>query len=117
MDGVPIGVIIAINVLVGWLIGKSKQREGAGILYGLLLGPLGWIVMILFPSAGMKCPHCGGIAKKGCSVCCHCGRDLFPHPKREPKVACPICSKVILRSSLHRGENTCPFCGETFEVE
>ena len=117
MQGAPIVLIICLNVVIGWAIGKSKQREGAGALYGLLLGPLGWIIMLLFPSAGTKCPHCGGIAKKGASVCCHCGRDLIVRSQpRTPKVVCPICSKAIPRISLRRGVNECPFCGESFEV-
>ena len=107
----------AINILIGWLIGKAKQRECEGILCGLFLGPIGWIVMICLPADGVKCPYCGGLAKKGCSVCCHCGRDIRPQPGRNKKVSCPICQKVIMRSSLHRGQNVCPFCGETFEVE
>ena len=115
MNGVPIGLIIAINALIGWAIGKAKQREGAGILYGLLLGPLGWIVLMLFPSAGQKCPHCGGMAKKGAMVCCHCGRDLVK--RKEPALICPMCSRAIPRKALHVGMNTCPFCGEGFEVE
>ncbi len=114
MSEVPIGIIVIINALVGWAIGQSKQRAGAGFLYGLLLGPIGWIVMILFPNAGQKCPHCGGMAKKGASVCCHCGRDIIA--RRIPKIICPICARAIVRATLHKGTNTCPFCGETFEV-
>ena len=115
MNESPLALIIVFNVVIGWAIGRSKQREGAGAFYGLILGPLGWVIMILLPNAGQKCPHCGGMAKKGAMVCCHCGRDLVK--RREPALICPMCSRAISKKALHVGMNTCPFCGEVFEVE
>lgn len=35
------------SAIIGWLIGKSKNRGGAGFLLGALLGPIGWIVVFL----------------------------------------------------------------------
>lgn len=37
--------------LVGGAIGSAKGRVGAGILFGALLGPIGWIVIAVGPTA------------------------------------------------------------------
>jgi hypothetical protein len=36
---------------VGYLIGRSKGRPGAGLVLGLLLGIIGWVVIALLPAA------------------------------------------------------------------
>jgi hypothetical protein len=33
--------------LIGWLIGHFKKRPAAGVTMGLLLGPVGWVLLLL----------------------------------------------------------------------
>ena len=111
-------VVFVSNLLIGWAIGRTRNRPLAGILWAFFLGPIGWLVVFVSrPRPVQKCPHCGSILKIGVSVCCHCGRDLVQRINRAPQVVCPICSKVLVRGSLHRGVNICPFCGEPFNIQ
>lgn len=40
---------IILGALIGALVGGKKGRPGAGFAFGLLLGPLGWLVVYLGP--------------------------------------------------------------------
>lgn len=63
--------------LVGFLLGKWKGREGLGFLLGFLLGPIGWVIMLLVDDIRAKCPHCAGpLPKEKVARCMHCGEVL-----------------------------------------
>ena len=36
--------VVAVNPLVGYAIGERKGNVATGIILGLLLGPIGWLV-------------------------------------------------------------------------
>jgi len=36
---------------IGWLIGQRKGRPVAGLLWSMVLGPIGWLLMFLLPAA------------------------------------------------------------------
>jgi hypothetical protein len=75
MTGATI-IWMIIGLLIGTLIGQIKGRTGAGAFFGLLLGPLGWIIIALGPNKKPKCPFCGGIIVEGAVKCKNCGSDL-----------------------------------------
>lgn len=52
-------VIIAIVLFafIGAAIGATKNRAVAGFLYGLLLGPIGWLLIIIGPTARTQKPR------------------------------------------------------------
>ena len=62
--------------VVGALIGLSKGRWLAGLAWGAVLGPIGWIVIALSKSAFVECPECGRRNGPSAKVCRHCGVDL-----------------------------------------
>ena len=114
----PIVPILSIVcALIGYSIGKPKGRSVDGILLGLFLGPIGVLIIAVLRPLGKKCPYCGGILNKGATVCCHCGRDTVVIKRRVAKVTCPMCGAAIVRSTLHKGQNICPYCAEPFEIE
>lgn len=41
---------LLITGLIGAAIGQSRGRAGAGFLWGILLGPIGWLIVILGPN-------------------------------------------------------------------
>ena len=70
---------VVVTCLVGYLIGNSRGRGTEGVFFGLLLGPIGWIITLLFPEAGAKCPECKGVVPTGARRCKHCG-VVFSRP-------------------------------------
>ncbi len=69
-------VMLMLNALVGAAIGQKKNRLVAGLVFGFLLGPIGWLVIALGPDMGPKCPECGGPIVKGAKRCKNCGAIL-----------------------------------------
>ena len=65
-----------IGAVVGGLIGKGKGRTGAGAMWGLLFGPIGWLIILLVPDVRPKCPACGGAVVKGATKCMHCASEI-----------------------------------------
>lgn len=72
--------------LFGALIGvAAAQRRGfsiaAGILGGLLLGPLAFLMFFISgvsaSDRNKKCPHCAEFVKAEAVVCKHCGGPLI----------------------------------------
>jgi hypothetical protein len=49
-----------IAAVVGTSIGNAKGRPAANAIWGLLLGPIGWLVILIAPDVRPKCPDCGG---------------------------------------------------------
>jgi hypothetical protein len=62
---------------IGYWIGKSRGRANQGVLFGLLLGPIGWIGTFLLFQAGRKCPECKRVAPTGVHRCKHCGASFL----------------------------------------
>jgi hypothetical protein len=65
-----------ISPVVGAIIGNALGRPGAGAIWGLLLGPLGWLLMVAVPHMRPKCPECGGVVVSGVRRCKNCGSEL-----------------------------------------
>src|SRR5574337_683335 len=65
---------------IGILIGQRKGRAMAGLIFAILLGPIGWLLIFLGPDMNakksVKCPHCDGIVPIGQSACNHCGNKI-----------------------------------------
>lgn len=70
-----IGVTL-VCVGVGALIGWSKGRMTAGIIWAAVLGPIGWIIVALGKSNLDPCPECSKGNRPGAHTCRHCGVDL-----------------------------------------
>ncbi len=70
-------ILIVIFGAIGALIGSGyRGRSMAGLFWGALLGPLGWILVALGPDHRSVrfgvCPHCAGKLSVGSSDCPHC---------------------------------------------
>ena len=84
-------------LLLGALIGvAAAQKRGfsmvAGVLGGLLLGPLAFLMYFVSGLSrgdqNKKCPHCAEFVKLDAKVCKHCHRDLAaPAPSRPARPA------------------------------
>jgi predicted amidophosphoribosyltransferase len=105
--------------IVGGMIGAAKGRAFAGALWGLLLGPFGWLVIAIAPDQRPKCPECGGDVIRGANRCKNCGHRLKArasaavmtpvevltlHEKVPSLPECPGCSSVMVNG-------VCSLCG------
>ena len=69
---------VILGALIGVAIGLRKGRVGAGFFFGLLLGPIGWLLVAVGPDRTLRrlCPACRGKVPSDASKCMHCGSDL-----------------------------------------
>jgi hypothetical protein len=65
-----------IGGFIGYAIGKPKGKGELGAMLGALLGFIGWIIILVIPEGGVKCPECFGTVPIGANKCKHCGSDL-----------------------------------------
>ena len=71
-----IGTIVICG-LIGFLLGKMKGREGLGFVLGLLMGPIGWILVLPMQDVRPRCRHCKGVIPDAdAAVCMHCRQPL-----------------------------------------
>lgn len=97
-DGAYIFFWLLVGAAVGGVIGGTRNNVGSGIVWGALLGPIGWI-LVLFMDARAKCPECRGPIPDGAIRCQHCGAE-FEFAK------CPKCNR-----RLDANSSICVHCG------
>lgn len=83
--------------MIGGGIGASKGRAGAGIVLGILLGPLGLLIVPALKSQKeldrkntKKCPYCAERVAKAAQLCKHCGQGL-------QTFSCPHCNADLVK--------------------
>ena len=82
MDSLAASLLLATIVFgaIGALIGQRKGRPLAGLWWGLLLGPIGWLLVYLGPDLNqpkaVTCPFCGGALPVNQAKCNHCGNVI-----------------------------------------
>ena len=98
--------------VVGGMIGAAKGRAFAGAMWGLLLGPLGWLVIAAAPDQRPKCPECGGDVIPGASRCKNCGHLLHaPAKVHTPAIAEAQTPREIgVRAETQLPVPECPGC-------
>jgi hypothetical protein len=107
------------SAAIGGIVGAAKGRAFAGAVWGLILGPLGWLVIFVAPDQRPKCPECGGEVILGANRCKNCGFSLKEQSNAEviasvevakadelalPLPGCPGCSSPMVNG-------TCSLCG------
>lgn len=70
--------------IIGYVIGDRRGYAITGFVLGLLLGPIG--LLIIWASSGdlMPCRFCRENVKLGATVCRWCGRDNPVAPRGRP---------------------------------
>lgn len=103
---------------IGGLIGASRNNTGSGVLFGVLLGPIGW-VLTLFIDKRSKCPACQSPVPDKAMRCGQCGfefraskpsmfefKSASEMPSEPDKKKCPFCAELIQREAIK-----CRYCG------
>jgi len=106
-------ISLVISAAIGALIGERKGRLGAGALFGVLLGPLGWLIVALGPNMKPKCRACGGVLNPNAIKCVHCGSDVG-HSARGAGV--PNRQRSQKESSIEKVVFNCEWCGNRLEA-
>ena len=73
---VSVAVYLGVAALLGLMFGMMRGRWLKGAFYGLLLGPLGWWLILRWEAHGLPCPECGGLNGARARTCRHCRVDL-----------------------------------------
>lgn len=68
------GLILAgiIAIPLGMLRGRTALNS---FLWGVFLGPIGWVVVLLF--GRKRCPECRGTLAPGARKCMNCGSSVL----------------------------------------
>jgi len=102
-----------ISGLIGGCIAHSRGRTTLGFLLGFLLGPIGWLLVLLAKDQRAKCPHCQGVLPaKSVTKCMHCASDLTEEDAQ--LLQCPRCSHRFLWTAKARALGKCPKCNQPF---
>lgn len=127
-DGAFIGLFffwLIVGAIVGAAIGAPRNNAGAGLVFGALLGPIGWI-LVWFMDERAKCPECQGPIPDGAIRCQHCGSEFARCSKCNRRLAgdsgiCSYCGIVVdqpkVVPSSESDKKKCPFCAELIQRE
>ena len=97
----------AFSAVVGALLGSRRGRPRLGSLLGILLGPVGWLAVLLASDRRPKCPRCKGAVESSALKCPHCGAELVRRATVSGRAPCRFCGALIDRAAVR-----CPQCGE-----
>jgi len=119
MGGLELVIWIVVGGLVGVLCGTARGRVNEGFLFGALLGPIGWLLILVGPDKRPKCSECGGVVVPGARKCMHCGSEIggYVGSSTVPGVAvkCPACGEMGWVKEVSEDSNIeCPVCRRTF---
>lgn len=76
MDTTVLIMIAIIHGAIGSAIGSLKRRSLAGLLFGFLLGPIGWLLILVGPDRRPKCRRCKRVLNLPTAKCGHCGMPI-----------------------------------------
>jgi hypothetical protein len=121
MEDITVILLVLIGAVVsgiiGGVIGEMRNNGGVGCLLGLLLGPLGWVVVATLDNRP-KCPECKERINENALRCPHCGWDRKPsveliaeRPQKLSDKKCPFCAEIIKREAIK-----CRYCGSDIPI-
>lgn len=97
-----LGLCLLLSGLVGTAIGQGKERAFDGAILGLVLGPLGWLLMAREPHRTVHCVECSGLAVRGARLCRHCGSALVhPETPSSPQLTADLAGAQVSRDAAH----------------
>ncbi len=118
-------VQLLIGGSLGAIVGGRRHARKAGMILGMLFGPLGIIVAFALDGRP-RCPKCKARVEPGAAICAGCHTSLSPadpepeYDDEEPETvdfACRHCQNVMTRPIDDVGKNVICDCGELIKVK
>lgn len=106
--------------LIGGLIGIQRRRFLSGVVWGLILGPIGWLLVLLLADCRPKCPECKSPLNDGATRCHRCGCEVARHKRVTSKIeheALPPKTNQKQYYALINGVEKGPFTYEVLQSE
>jgi hypothetical protein len=100
-----------VMVACGGIIGNARGRLLDGVVYAMILGPLGWFLVYMLPPSFPPCPRCGTPHRAKYPLCNGCGNPL------PVWVQCPRCSTKLDATGFSGGAGICTGCRAEVEIE
>jgi predicted amidophosphoribosyltransferase len=67
--------------IIAAAIGAKKGEGCLSLILGLLLGPIGILIVLLSKGNRQTCPYCRELVHKDAAICRHCGKSLAVRSK------------------------------------
>ena len=102
-------VVAILFAIASSIAGNSKGMAGSGFALGLLLGPIGLIIVLVSHGTRVQCPSCREYVMADARKCRFCGTEFTAPLATQlagPTITCPKCSTV------YEADRTgCTHCG------
>lgn len=69
-------LLLVICGIIASVLGSRKKMGISGFFYGLILGPLGVILVFISKGKRVACPFCKKLNYITSSVCIHCDKEI-----------------------------------------
>ncbi len=115
-EGAFIFFWLIVGAGVGGLIGATRNNVGSGVVWGALLGPIGWIIVFCLDNRP-KCKECREPINQGATRCSHCGFDNSARRSEVPPIKSRVRVENKARSTMNTEDKKCPFCAEIIKRE
>lgn len=76
-----------VSIIIATMIGQRKGTPVLAFMLGVVLGPLGVLIVLASSGNRLPCPYCREKIIKGALKCPHCQSDLGPPPLDKVKPA------------------------------
>jgi len=69
-------LVWVICIIIATILGSRKGMGASSFFFGLILGPLGVILVYISKGKRVACPFCDKIIYKTSTVCPHCEKEI-----------------------------------------
>lgn len=74
---------LVLSGIIGYFLGSHKGMGAFGFLVSALLGPIGWLLVLVSKGNVRKCPYCGEGIRFEATICKHCRSKVDPATRRD----------------------------------